>query len=255
MINDIKASFYSEFRTRISSSRIFVENFLNPLFILFIFGIAMSDFLGERNIEGAEVPYIVYFLYGSINIGLITSCLVSATRVFLDKYTGLFDYYTSFPISRASIVLGRLLFHIIISLAQILLMITFVYFMYPDYIHFDLNFFLFVIMSIICTSGWFSMIFYIAFSINTQDNFNVFYYLLLTPVIYLSSVYYPIDKFSAPLRVICSINPLTWSTDISRYLMLNIGDDYIVYKVVASILLSFLSLTFVLIKISNWAKA
>lgn len=236
MLADIYASFYGEIKTRFTSSRIIVENFMNPLFILFIFGIAMNQVFGEvKTDETNSIPYIAYFLVGSVNIGLITNCMVSTTRLFLDKYTGLFNYLLSYPIERYSILIGRLLFHIFISLLQILVMVGFTAVLYPDVINFDFHFIFFLVFSLISSCGIFCFLFCLSFRLKTQDDFNVLYYLVMTPVIYLSSVYYPIDKFILPLKLIGSCNPLTWSTDVSRYLLLGIQGDYILEEGIATI--------------------
>lgn len=251
MFADIRASFYSEFKTRFTSSRIIVENFLNPLFILFIFGIAMSHFFGDIRInETKSIPYIAYFLVGSINIGLITNCMVSTTRLFLDKYTGLFNYLLSYPIQRHSILIGRLIFHIFISLLQILIMVGFTMIIYPNIIKLDYNFLLYLIFSLISSCGIFCFLFCLSFRLETQDSFNVLYYLIMTPVIYLSSIYYPIEKFALPLKIISYCNPLTWGTDVSRYFLLGIKGDFILIEGIAVLLFFVIALIFS-IKIMN----
>lgn len=245
MFADICASFYAEVKTRFTSSRILVENFLNPLFILFIFGIAMNQVFGEVKIdETRSIPYIAYFLVGSVNIGLITNCMVSTTRLFLDKYTGLFNYLLSYPIERYSILIGRLLFHICISLIQILVMVGFTMIIYPHVINYNVRFVFFLIFSLISSCGIFCFLFCLSFRLKTQDDFNVLYYLIMTPVIYLSSVYYPIDKFILPLKLISFYNPLTWSTDVSRYLLLGIQGEHIFAEGIATVV--FFLLSFVL---------
>lgn len=237
MLSDIYATFYSELKTRFTSPRIVVENFLNPLFILFIFGIAMNQVFGEVKIDHDKtVPYIAYFLVGSINIGLITNCMVSITRLFLDKYTGLFNYLLSYPIERYSILIGRLLFHIFISFIQIIIMVGFTLILYPNVIQMNINFVLFMIFSLISSSGIFCFLYCLSFRLETQDNFNVLYYLIMTPVIYLSSIYYPVDSFVPVLRIISYCNPLTWCTDVSRYFLLGINGEYILYEGIATVL-------------------
>lgn len=251
MIADICASFYCEFKTRFTSSRILVENFLNPLFILFIFGIAINQVFGDVKIdETRSIPYITYFLVGSINIGLITNCMVSTTRLFLDKYTGLFNYLLSYPIQRHSILIGRLIFHVFISFFQIVMMVGFTMIIFPDIIIINYNFLLYLIFSLVSSCGIFCFLFCLSFRLETQDNFNVLYYLIMTPVIYFSSIYYPINKFALPLKIICYCNPLTWSTDVSRYFLYGIKGEYIQFEGIATIIFFIVSLT-LSIKIMN----
>lgn len=254
MLNDISASLYSEAKTRFATPRIIVENFLNPLFILFIFGIAINNVFGKVKLDELEVPYLVYFLSGAINIALITNCVVASTRMFLDKYIGTIDYYFTYPISRTSILIGRLLFHIALSFVQIFFMTIFVKSLNMEYIQLDYKFILFVIITITNSIGWFCILIYFSLMIKTQDGFNVMYYLLMTPVLYLSSAYYPISNFILPLRIISALNPLTWSIDISRVLVLNDTDDFLLLKIILSILFAVIPFLIVCYKLVNWTK-
>ncbi|MFU0827674.1 MAG: hypothetical protein ACFWTJ_09080 [Lachnoclostridium sp.] len=244
MISDIWASFYTEAKTRFTTYRILVENFLNPLFILFIFGVAMNQLFGYVKIdETRSIPYIAYFLVGSVNIGLITNCMVSTTHLFLDKYTGLFNYLLSYPIERYSILIGRMLFHVVVSLIQILVMVGFTVWLYPKVIYFNIWFLFFLIFSLISSCGIFCFLFSLSLRLQTQDEFNVLYYLIMTPVTYLSSIYYPISEFPLPLKIISLINPLTWSTDVSRYFLLGMEGKYLLAEGIATVLFFLVSLT------------
>lgn len=244
MLSDIFASFYTEAKTRFTTARILVENFLNPLFILFVFGVAMNQVFGEIKIsESRSIPYIAYFIVGSVNIGLITNCMVSTTRLFLDKYTGLFQYLLSYPIERYSILIGRMLFHILISLVQILVMVGFTVLLYPGAISINIQFMLFMLFSLISSCGIFCFLFSFSLRLQTQDEFNVLYYLVMTPVIYLSSIYYPVSEFPLPLKIISLCNPLTWSTDVSRYFLLGIEGEYLLAEGIATVTFFLISLT------------
>lgn len=76
------------------------------------------------------------------------------------------------------------------------------------------------------------------------------YYLIMTPVIYLSSVYYPMDQFALPLRLIGYCNPLTWGTDVCRYFLLGVEGEYILIESIAVLL--FFIISFILsVKVMN----
>ena len=89
----------------------------------------------------------------------------------------------------------------------------------------------------------FCFLFSLSLRLQTQDEFNVLYYLIMTPVTYLSSIYYPISEFPLPLKIISLINPLTWSTDVSRYFLLGMEGKYLLAEGIATVLFFLVSLT------------
>lgn len=47
MSGGIRATFYREYKLRLSSPRVFVENIANPLFTLMIFGLTLGNTVGS----------------------------------------------------------------------------------------------------------------------------------------------------------------------------------------------------------------
>lgn len=237
-MNAINASFYREMKVRLSSPRVFVENILNPIFTLFIFGIAMS---GSINLNGisSNISYLDYFVIGAVNISLISSALVAATKIFLDNYVGLYEEMLSYPVDRSSILIGKLLFHMALTLVQTLVMIGFVAIITDNNFLDILQFVKLMAIFLVGSATWFFITLILAMMVKTQDMFNTIYYLILTPIIYTSSIYYPVDKLPQVLKFVGYINPLTWLTDIGRYIYIGIGTP--------SLLIEFYSLIFLLI--------
>lgn len=230
-MNSVNASFYREMKVRLSSPRVLVENILNPIFTLFIFGLAMSSTIELKGVD-SNISYLDYFVIGAINISLISSALVAATKIFLDKYLGLYEEMLSYPVSRMSILLGKLLFHLALTTLQILVMLVFVLVISKNP---NLNFIsLTKLMGIFIlgSATWFFVTIIMAMLVDTQDMFNTIYYLILTPIIYTSSIYYPVDKLPGILKYLGYINPLTWLTDLGRYIYLgtqsaNLGLEFL----------------------------
>ncbi len=123
----IKASFYREYKLRLSSPRVFVENIANPLFTLLIFGLSLSKTVGDINDNyGNSISYLNFFVIGAINISLISNALVASTKMFLDKYLGMYEEMMTYPVKRKEILLGKLFFNLILSVAQALVMLFFI---------------------------------------------------------------------------------------------------------------------------------
>lgn len=241
-MNGLLASFYREYKIRISSPRVFVENIANPLFVLLIFGLAFGNTVGDIQYSSENtVPYLEFFVIGAINISLVSNALVAATKMFLDKYLGLYEEMLSYPVKRSNILLGKLLFNVLLSLIQGLTMILFVTII-TGYNNFSLMKILFLVsLLILGSSTWFFCMILLSIKLKTQDSFNTAYFLIMTPVIFTSSIYYPIDKLPVLLRVFGYINPLSWITDIGRYIYLDIPTEQILFKLFGLIILLMLS--------------
>lgn len=207
-----------EYKNRMTSPRLIIENIFNPLFSLVIFGTALNSFVGSVMFRGVDIDYIAFFLSGSISIAIINNSVVCSSKVFIDKIIGLNDELYSYPIKRFNIILGKWVFNSIITVIQTSVMIVFVAVVF----RFHIVNVLFIYMYIIIDSTlWFLIIMYLSYTVNTQDAFNSIYYIIMTPMIMLSSIYYDPERLPNILRYICSINPLSWTTDFLRGIMLN----------------------------------
>ena len=232
------ASFYREYKIRMSSPRVFVENIANPIFTLLIFGLTLENTIGNINYEtGRSIHYLDYFVIGAVNISLISNALVAATKMFLDKYVGLYEEMLSYPVKRSHILLGKLCFNLLLSLTQALFMIFFVSII-TGFRNLDLyriiSMFLLLLLG---SSTWFFCMILLSIKIKTQDSFNTAYYLIMSPIIFLSSIYYPVEKMPVILRIFGYINPLSWLTDIGRYIYLDIPTHYCTLKILGLIVI------------------
>lgn len=238
----ITASFYREYKIRISSPRIFVENIANPIFILLIFGLTIGNTMGTMtSYTEKNISYINFFVIGAINISLISNALVAATKMFLDKYIGLYEEFLSYPVKRSDILLGKLAFNLLLSLIQSIIMMSFVQIITGFS---GLNFYksiLLLLLSVIGSSTWFFSMMIMAIKLKTQDAFNTMYFLIMTPIIFTSSIYYPINKMPYLLRIPAYINPLSWLTDIGRYIYIGMPTEFLIFKVIGIIAILIIS--------------
>lgn len=238
----IKASFYREMKIRLSSPRVLIENIVNPLLVLVIFGLIFSRTIGEIEInERVSINYLTYFVIGAINISLVSNALVAATKVFVDKYMGLYEEMLSYPVKREEIILGKYIFNLILSILQIVVMLLFVIIIDGIPNVNLVSVILFLVLEVIASTFLFFFFTYLAVILKNQDGFNTMYFLVMTPVIYTSTIYYPIDNMPFLMKIISVINPLTWLTDLGRYYYLGIETDFILIKYLLVIFISIIT--------------
>jgi ABC-2 type transport system permease protein len=91
-------------------------------------------------------------------------------------------------------------------------------------VYVPLNALFFILLTMIAgTAGWFFFLSIFAFAIRRNDIYNtvinVVYFLLL----FLSSIFYPLERAPAWLRSLGMLNPLTWHTDVLRFETVGVG--------------------------------
>jgi ABC-2 type transport system permease protein len=141
---------------------------------------------------------------------------------FLDRDNGILYEFLTYPMTRGEFLLGKILFQCGMTVFQSVLTIGFGATLLGIPIPWHMTLFIFIAM-IVGTAGWFFLLSTIAFLIRRNDTFttviNVTYFVLM----FLSSVFYPLERVPAWLRSIAHINPLTWHADVLRYLTLGVG--------------------------------
>ena len=74
------------------------------------------------------------------------------------------------------------------------------------------------------TAGWFFLFGIFAIRLSRMDSFNTltsaFYILLM----FLSTMFYPLDGLPAWFRTLSLANPMTWQVDLLRFSLLGTGD-------------------------------
>jgi ABC-2 type transport system permease protein len=77
---------------------------------------------------------------------------------------------------------------------------------------------------IVGTAAWFFFLSIFAFMIRRNDTFNLVINMAYFVLMFVSSVFYPLDSVPLWLRVVASVNPLSWHSDLLRFLTLGLGD-------------------------------
>ena len=141
---------------------------------------------------------------------------------FLDRDNGIFFEMLTYPLSRASYLVGKVLFNVGIALLQAVITIALAHLLFRIPLRWE-----FLPMTLlgmaIGTAGWF--FFYAIFALKTRRNdvFNsvtsVFYFVFL----FASSMFYPLEPLPRWLRAAARLNPITWQIDWLRYMSIGLG--------------------------------
>lgn len=194
-----------------AKSRI-VSSIIQPLFFLFILG---SGFR-VASFEDISGDYIHFLAPGIITMTIMFSSMFTGVSVLWDKQFGFLQEVLVAPVKRISIILGRTFGGATTALTQgfVILGISFVLGVtIPDLFGFLMVVVLMVLISF--TAVGFGLI--IATKMSDFQGFQLIMNLIIMPLLFLSSAFFPIGPSSPEwLRLFSFANPLFYMVDGMR---------------------------------------
>lgn len=191
-----------------SKSRV-VTTIVQPLFFLFIlgFGFNLAVF------PGMEGSYINFLAPGIIAMAILFSSMFTGVSVLWDKQSGFLQEVLVAPVSRLSIVIGRTIGGATIALFQgFIIMIIAIALGVPiaGFQGLVLTIIMMILLSF--TAVGFGLI--IASKMRDFEGFQSIMSLILMPLLFLSSMFYPVNE-SLPgwLQILSFCNPLFYMID------------------------------------------
>ena len=222
-MREIAAVVYREYLVRVTSLTWLFFDLTVPLLYLLMFGVAFDRALGQGIvIEGHSIPYNSFFLAGVLSMTCFGNALNQAYGFFIDRDNGILHEYLTYPMTRGQFLFGKILFQCVMTVFQSVLTIGFGAALLGVVVPSRMLIFVFLAM-IVGTAGWFFLVATVTFLIRRNDTFttviNVLYFVLM----FLSSVFYPMDRVPSWVRAASFVNPLTWHADLLRFLTLGVG--------------------------------
>jgi len=209
--------YYVFYRNLISYKRFVLPTFVvslgQPLFYLITFGIGMGAYMGHF---GGK-PYLNFLVPGV----LVSSVMLSSTFECLYgtfvkvSYQKLFDSLIATPVSAEDAIAGEIAWGVFRGLVSGSLMLFVAIFMHVFPVSIVNALLLLVLMVFIgILFGSLAMI-VTSFAPNF-DFFNYYTELIITPMLFFSGVFFPLDRFPAWMKVFAKFLPLTHAVNISR---------------------------------------
>ena len=195
-------------------------NIAEPLMWLLAFGYGMGALVGQVQLHGERVPYIVFLASGSICMSAMNAASFEAlysafSRMHVQKT---WDGIMNAPIRLDDVVLAEVLwagFKAIFTVTAILAVMLALGISHSPR--------LLVAWAILLGAGLaFSAIALIFTALAKSYDFFAYYFtLFLTPMMFLSGVFFPRDQLPAPLRAASEWLPLTNAVELVRPMFLD----------------------------------
>lgn len=197
-----------------------VGNIAEPLMWLLAFGYGMGALVGTVQMEGQSVPYIVFLASGSICMSAMNAASFEAlysafSRMHVQRT---WDGIMNAPVSLDNVVMAEVLwaaYKAIFTVSAILLvMLALGISASPK---------LLVAWAVLALAGvTFSCIALIFNALAKGYDFFTYYFtLLLTPMMFLSGVFFPRDQLPPWLRLVSDWLPLTHAVELVRPMFLD----------------------------------
>jgi len=227
-MREIGAVVYREYLVQTTNMMWIFFELAVPLLYLLMFGVGFDRALGQGlEIGGQTVAYNAFFLAGVLGMTCFGDALNQSYGFFVDRDNGILYEFLTYPMSRSEYLLGKVLFQCGITVLQALLTIGFSSTLLGVDVPWGNAPFIILTM-VVGTAGWFFFLSIFAFMIRRNDIYNTAINVAYFVLMFLSSVFYPLDKLPGWLRSVSYVNPLTWHADILRYYTIGIGDTLVI---------------------------
>ena len=196
-----------------------------PLIWFCAFGLGLGS---AFRIRYGEIGYAEFLAPGIIAMTVLFASTFSGMSIIVDKEFGILKELLVAPISRVSLVLGKLLGGMATSLIRAVL-ITLLFCMMLDI---KMNIFEYCgMLAIICliAIGFGGLAIAIATQMESMEGFGLIVELIVMPVFFLSGAFFPIERLPGWLSTVVVLNPLTYGVDGLRLLMVGTGSFNILH--------------------------
>ncbi|MCX6695759.1 MAG: ABC transporter permease [Candidatus Altiarchaeota archaeon] len=211
----VKALWYREVKAHLNDKPRVISSIVRSLLWLLIFGSGLS----AARFSGLDINYQEFLFPGVIGMSLLFTSMHAGISVIWDREFGFLKEIMVSPISRVSMLLGKVLGGSTIAIleALIILLFSFVIGVHIDWINMPLILLAMLLMSLTLVSIGLT----VASFIESFEGFNTIMSFIIMPMFFLSGAVFPMDKIPLWMKPLVYLNPLTYGVDAIRTLILH----------------------------------
>jgi ABC-2 type transport system permease protein len=186
-----------------------IGSVVQPIFFLGVFGVGLKSTLGMG--QGIGFDFVQFMFPGIIATTTLGVALNTSISIVTDREFGFLKEILVAPVSRASIMAGKILSGIVIGLFQAILLIALspLFGLTIDWSHVPGLLFVALLLSFAVTS----MGLFIATRMRNAEGFQFVFQFLFFPMMFLSGAFFPLTNVPTWMKIVSNINPLTYAVD------------------------------------------
>lgn len=215
-LSKIYAVWLREVKRYTNSKSRMISSLGMPLLFLVALGGGFSALIPGFNYEAFILP-------GILAMTVLFTSVFAGVSIIWDREFGFLKEMLAAPASRQTIVIGRTLGGATTAIIQGIIILLLGFALtgtpVPSLLHLAGIFVLMVVMS----SSLVAFGIALASMVQEVETFQLLMNLIVMPLIFLSNALFPIDKMPAWLQVVSSINPISYSVDGLRIMMIGSG--------------------------------
>lgn len=206
------------FRAR---SRI-IGNIMQPLLFLAVLGVGITSSLRFTLPQMQRIDYLQFLVPGLIGMSLLFSSMFAGLSVLWDRQFGFLREIMVAPVSRLSLVLGRVAGGMTTTLLQALSVLLIAH-LFGFRLKGVLEFFLSIVFMGFIGVGFVGMGVAFASKMEDMHGFQIVMNFIIMPIFFLSGALFPLEGLPSWLSFLTYIDPLTYGIDALRRVMLGIS--------------------------------
>ncbi|MFX1243820.1 MAG: ABC transporter permease [Promethearchaeota archaeon] len=191
-----------------------IASIAQSFFFLAILGFGIGGIFG---IGG--VTYLSYIAPGIIAMGLLFASIFSGISVIFDRQFGFLKEMLVAPVSRTSLIVGKILGGAITATIQgiLILVVSTALGAYLIDLRFAIGIFAALGVMVLITAGFVGLGVAIASALTDFHAFQLISTFILWPIFMLSGVFFPIDTAPLPLQLVMLADPLFYGVELMRF--------------------------------------
>jgi ABC-2 type transport system permease protein len=200
-----------------------VSSVVQSVFLLIIFGLGLGRFLGGFN----GIEYLSYMAPGIIGMGLLFGSISSGVSVIFDRQFGFMKEMLVAPVSRTSIIIGKIIGGTATATIQgiILMTVSALLGAFPLSLGFLVNAVAAIGVMMLISAGFVGLGVAIGSVLTDFRAFQVFSTFITQPMFMLSGVFFSIDVAPFPLQVAMLADPMFYASELLRWSILGTGSS------------------------------
>ena len=219
---------WREYRIRLTNPVLPLWDVLVPVVYLVVFGASLERWIGgalpaSGSGAAAGTDYVTFFLGGVLGMVTFSIAMNSSYAFFEDLQAGMFHELLTYPFPRRDLLLGKLLFNALFSIVGGGLCLLAAVAVLGVRIKFSALLPL-LAWTLVGTAGWYFLLSWLSLRMRGFNAYHTMTSGLYLLLMFISNLFYPVERLPAPANWAAWLNPVTWQVDLMREAIYGGGD-------------------------------
>lgn len=222
-MNAISAVLYRDYRVRRTNPFLLFWDVMAPLAYLVLFGIGYEGLMGRGlTIGGENILYTTFLAPGMLGLVTFGIAVNTSWGLYMDKDSGIAQEMLTYPFTPRHMLLGKLGFNVLLALFSSTVLLT----VAATALNVSLRWEwlpAMLVVTVFAQAAMFFIFYVVAIRIHQMDAYNAVVGVMYVLMMFLSSMFYPLQTMPGWFKAVSYLNPITWQVDLLRFGLLGLG--------------------------------